>query len=80
MIADMNFLQRVVYIFHTYAASLAKGTWTTMAIAVVCTALGCVIGFAVGVVQTIELKHHASVSKWSRPFLPPMSSFSGEPR
>ena len=63
MIADMNFLQRVVYIFHTYAASLAKGTWTTMAIAVVCTALGCVIGFAVGVVQTIELKHHASVVK-----------------
>lgn len=53
-ISEMNFLQRMLYILERYSGSLAKGAATTMVIAIVCTALGCVIGFAVGIVQTLE--------------------------
>ena len=53
-ISEMNFLQRMLYILQEYSGSLLKGAATTMAIAIICTLLGCVIGFAVGLVQTIE--------------------------
>ena len=53
-IAEMNFIQRMLYILERYGGSLAKGAATTMAIAIICTLLGCVIGFAVGLVQTTE--------------------------
>jgi len=59
-IADMNFLQRMLYIVEHYSVSLLKGAGTTMVIAIICTALGCVIGFGVGIVQTIELKKTSS--------------------
>ena len=55
-IADMSFIQRMVYIVQNYSGSLIKGAGVTMAIAIICTALGCLIGFGVGIVQTIELK------------------------
>ncbi len=51
-IAEMNFFQRMLYILNRYGSSLAKGAATTMVIAIVCTLLGCIIGFAVGLVQT----------------------------
>lgn len=50
----MNFFQRMLYILDRYSGSLLKGAATTMAIALICTLLGCVIGFAVGLVQTTE--------------------------
>ncbi len=53
-IAEMNFFQRMLYILERYGGSLVKGAATTMAIAIICTLLGCVIGFAVGLVQTTE--------------------------
>ena len=53
-IAEMNFLQRMLYILQHYGSSLLKGAATTMAIAIICTLLGCIIGFAVGLVQTTE--------------------------
>ena len=53
-LAEMNFFQRMLYILERYSGSLLRGAATTMAIALICTALGCVIGFAVGLVQTIE--------------------------
>lgn len=52
-ISEMNFFQRMIYILQEYSGSLLKGAATTMAIALICTALGCVIGFAVGIVQTL---------------------------
>lgn len=55
-IAEMSFIQRMVYIIQTYSISLLKGAGVTMTIAIICTALGCLIGFGVGIVQTIELK------------------------
>lgn len=53
-ISEMNFIQRMGYIITHYGSSLAKGAATTMVIAIVCTILGCVIGFGVGLVQTLE--------------------------
>ncbi len=53
-ISQMNFFQRMWYILQRYSLSLLTGAGTTMVIAIVCTLLGCVIGFAVGLVQTTE--------------------------
>jgi len=62
-IAEMTFIQRMWYILQTYSGSLLKGTGTTMAIALICTFIGCVIGFAVGLVQTIKLTKKNSTWK-----------------
>lgn len=53
-ISEMNFFQRMGFILQKYSSSLVRGTATTMVIALVCTFLGCIIGFAVGLVQTTE--------------------------
>ncbi len=62
-IAEMNFFQRMLYILEHYGSSLLKGAATTMVIAIVCTLLGCVIGFAVGLVQTTEPHKNSGVIK-----------------
>ena len=64
-IAEMNFFQRMIYILQRYGLSLLEGAATTMVIAIVCTFLGCVIGFAVGLVQTTEAHKNAGVFKRS---------------
>ena len=53
MISQMNFLERILYILQNYGVSYLKGAGTTLLIAIVSTAIGCLIGFAVGVVMTI---------------------------
>ena len=53
MISEMNFLERIVYLLQQYGTSYLKGAGTTLVIALVSTFVGCVIGFAVGIVQTI---------------------------
>ena len=53
-ISEMNFFERMIYILQRYGGSLSKGAATTMAIAIICTFLGCIIGFAVGLIQTTE--------------------------
>lgn len=55
MISEMNFFERIVYILQNYGISYLKGAGTTLLIALVSTAIGCVIGFAVGIVQTIPV-------------------------
>lgn len=55
MISEMNFLQRIFYILQNYGISYLKGAGTTMAIALVSTFIGCVIGFAIGLIQTIPI-------------------------
>jgi putative lysine transport system permease protein len=54
-ISEMNFWQRIVYLLQNYGSSYLRGAVTTMVIAVISTAIGCVIGLAVGIVQTIPL-------------------------
>lgn len=55
MILDMNFGERILYLLQQYGISYLKGAGTTLLIALVSTAIGCVIGFLVGIVQTIPV-------------------------
>ncbi len=48
-----DFFGRIVYILQNYSASLGRGVLNTMIIAVLATLAGCIIGLAVGIVQTI---------------------------
>jgi len=57
-ISQMTFFQRIIFLLQKYGTSYAKGAATTMIIALVSTFIGCVIGFAVGIVQTIPLDPH----------------------
>ena len=54
-ISEMNFFERIVFLLDNYGGSYLKGAGTTMLIAIVSTFIGCVIGFAVGIVQTIPV-------------------------
>ena len=54
-ISNMSFLGRIGYLLQRYGTSYLKGAGTTLAIALVSTAIGCLIGFVVGVVQTIPV-------------------------
>ena len=47
-----NFWGWVVYLLQQYGPSFLRGAGTTMLIAVIYTAVGCLIGFGVGIVQT----------------------------
>lgn len=47
-----NFWEWVVYLLQQYGPSFLRGAGTTMLIAVISTAVGCLIGFGVGIVQT----------------------------
>lgn len=55
MISDMNFFERIIYILQRYGSSYLKGAGTTLLIALVSTFIGCIIGFLVGIVQTIPV-------------------------
>lgn len=55
MISQMSFLERIIYLLQNYGTSFLKGAGTTLIIAVVSTFIGCIIGFAVGIVQTIPV-------------------------
>ncbi|MDD6884913.1 MAG: amino acid ABC transporter permease, partial [Eubacteriales bacterium] len=48
-----GFGERIIYILQKYGMSFLRGAGTTMIIALVSTLVGCVIGFAVGIVQTL---------------------------
>lgn len=55
-----SFWGRIVYLLQEYGMSFLKGAGNTMLIAIVGTFLGCVIGFAVGIVQTIPTNQRDS--------------------
>ena len=50
-----DFFGRIVYILNKYGASLLRGAGVTLLIAVISTFVGCIIGFIVGIVQTIPV-------------------------
>jgi putative lysine transport system permease protein len=54
-ISEMSFWQRIVYLLQHYGTSYLRGAGTTMLIALVSTFIGCIIGFACGIIQTIPL-------------------------
>lgn len=51
----MNFLERIFYLLQNYGISFLQGAGTTLVIAIVSTVIGCIIGFGVGIVQTIPV-------------------------
>lgn len=46
-----NFLGRIIYILKEYGSSFLRGIGVTMLLALVGTFIGCIIGFAVGIIQ-----------------------------
>lgn len=63
MSLPVDFLGRILFILQKYGPSFLSGAGKTMAIAVAGTFAGCVIGFAVGVIQTIPLSPQDSPLK-----------------
>jgi putative lysine transport system permease protein len=43
----------IVKLWNTYASIYLNGMWKTVSLAVICTLVGCLIGFLCGVLQTI---------------------------
>lgn len=60
-----DFWGRVIYILQNYSASLGRGVLNTMIIAVLATLAGCIIGLAVGIVQTIPTNRKQSPVRWA---------------
>lgn len=58
-----DFWGRVVYILQSNGMSYLNGAKNTMIIAVVSTLIGCIIGFAVGIVQTIPISKKDHIVK-----------------
>ena len=60
-----TFGERIVYIWERYSGSFLKGAWNTMLIAVVATFIGCIIGFVVGIIQTIPTDRKKNPIQWA---------------
>ena len=60
-----DFFGWVAYILNEYGSMLLSGAWKTVVIAVISTAIGCVIGFAVGIVQTIPTNRQENPVHWA---------------
>mgnify|MGYP000844441700 CR=1 FL=1 len=58
-----DFFGRIIYLLSRYGMSFFNGALQTMNIALVGTIFGCIIGFAVGVVQTIPVSKNDSPVK-----------------
>ena len=63
MISQMNFWQRLGYLLEKYWPSFLEGAGYTLIIAIVCTAIGCIIGFALGIIQTIPINKRSNPVK-----------------
>lgn len=59
-----DLLGRIAYILQNYGMSYLRGAGVTMIIAIVSTVIGCLIGFAVGIVQTIPTSKDDNKAKW----------------
>lgn len=58
-----DFGGRIIYLLQQYWPSFLRGAGVSMAIALVGTFIGCIIGFAVGIVQTIPVSKRDSMVK-----------------
>lgn len=56
----MQFLSDMGTVWERYGNSILRGAGMTIVLAVICTALGCVIGFAVGTVQATPVSSRSS--------------------
>lgn len=60
-----DFFGRIVFILQKYGMSYLRGAGVTMVIAIVSTLIGCIIGFAVGLVQTIPTDKKKNRVQWA---------------
>ncbi len=58
-----TFWGRIVMLIENYSTSFLRGAGVTMVIALVGTFIGCIIGFAVGIVQTIPVSKKDNIVK-----------------
>ena len=58
-----SFWGRIIYLLQQYGPSFAKGAGVSMWLALVGTLFGCIIGFLVGIVQTIPVDKNDSTAK-----------------
>ena len=58
-----SFGGRIIYLIQQYGSSFAKGAGVSMWLALVGTLFGCIIGFLVGIVQTIPVDKNDSTAK-----------------
>lgn len=58
-----GFFERIWFLLERYGESLLRGAGTTIVIAVVSTVIGCIIGFFVGVIQTIPVSKNDNLFK-----------------
>lgn len=58
-----NFFGRIAFIMEEYGMSYLKGAGVTMLIAIVGTFIGCLIGFVVGIIQTIPVSKKSNIGK-----------------
>ncbi len=59
-----DFTGRVFYIIENFGKSFLQGAGVTMLIALVGTFIGCLIGFIVGIIQTIPINRKENYFKW----------------
>ena len=59
MSLPQDFLGRIIFIIQKYGNSLLKGAGTTLLIAII----GCLIGFVVGIIQTIPVSKRDNLFK-----------------
>lgn len=52
-ISKLDFFGRILYLLQTYGPSFLQGAAYTLILALISTFLGCIIGFIIGIVQTI---------------------------
>ena len=57
--------QDMVKVWTTYGGLFLNGIWTTIYLAVICTAIGCLIGLLCGILNTIPFSRNDSVFKRS---------------
>ncbi len=62
-VGEMNFFETILHLIALYGPSYMKGAGNTLLIAIVSTAIGCLIGLGVGIVQTISVSKHDSLPK-----------------
>lgn len=63
MSLPQDFIGRIIFIIQKYGMSLLKGAGTTLIIAIIGTFIGCLIGFFVGIVQTIPINKNDTILK-----------------
>lgn len=63
MSLPQDFIGRIIFIIQKYGLSLLKGAGTTLIIAIIGTFIGCLIGFFVGIIQTIPTNKNDNMFK-----------------